>query len=179
MNFDKIYSEFEKGKDDEYYAQLAQREVLVIPMLVQIMIDDSSSNSRWAVRVLEKISVENPYIVYPYFEYIAKIFDNPDRAEAWNSWKLVANMLCADFRNLWKRIKEKYFCALQSCLITEYLAALSAADKIIAAKPQDKERIIEIVSSVGEREFRVCNEASPQSTVIAVEATENFLKGIR
>lgn len=176
MYFDNIYAEFQKGKSDEYYTQLAEKEVLAVPMLVQILIDNSGKSSRWAERVLEKVSSENPYIVYPYFEYIARIFDEPDRAESWSAWKIISNILCADSRNLWDNVKDKYFTALHSTLITEYLSALSAAEKIIKAKPESKEKIFSAVSSVGTREFKICKEPSPQSNIIAIEATENFLK---
>lgn len=43
MSIERIYFELEKHNSDEYYIELAQNDVLFIPVVIDIMIDDKNS----------------------------------------------------------------------------------------------------------------------------------------
>ncbi len=173
MNLQKTYMELFKNENDDYYIELAQKEILVTPILIEMMLDRNNSKARWAQNLIEKISEKAPMIVYPYFEYICTVFDNNGVA-AWNCWKIIANLLPVDLFGHWEKVKEKYLLSFSSDMITEYLIVLSVADKIIAAKPKDKNIIISAIESSRKINFTICGEVSLNSRTIADEYIQIF-----
>ena len=173
MNLQKTYMELLKSENDDYYIELAQKEILVTPILIEMMLDRNNSKSRWAGNLIEKISEKAPMIVYPYFEYISTVFDN-EGITAWNCWKIIANLLPVDLFEKWEKLKEKYLLSFSSDMITEYLIVLSVADKIIAAKPKDKSIIISAIENSRKINFSICGEVSTNSRTIADEYIQMF-----
>ena len=72
MKTEQIFQEFEQRFEKEYYAQLASKEILTVPLLIEIFLDDDYANAHWAEQVLEYICEVNPKLVYPFFEFVAK-----------------------------------------------------------------------------------------------------------
>lgn len=175
MNFEKIYAEFSKGMNDEYYVDLAFKEVLVVPLLVDIMLSDDSSNSRWSENLLEKISAECPRIVYPYFDFISHALTKNNSLTSWNVWKIITNILVCDAENLWDKVKDKYFDALKSDSIAEFSIACDCAVKIAQAKPEAEAEIEKIMKNIDSRQFLVADEISETSLNVAKEKAELFL----
>ena len=62
MGLERIYFELKKREDDEYYIELAQKDVLFVPVRTDIMLNNSNSISIWAQMILEKISEKNPCV---------------------------------------------------------------------------------------------------------------------
>ena len=55
MKTEQIFQEFEQRLEKEYYAQLASKEILTVPFLIEIFLDDDYANAHWAEQVLEYI----------------------------------------------------------------------------------------------------------------------------
>ena len=91
MGLERIYFELKKREDDEYYIELAQKDVLFIPVITDIMLNNSNSISVWAQMILEKISEKNPLIVYPYIGYISEIIDRKTIFNSWSVWKIITD----------------------------------------------------------------------------------------
>lgn len=53
MKTEQIFQEFEQRLEKEYYAQLASKEILTVPLLIEIFLDDDYANAHWAEQVLE------------------------------------------------------------------------------------------------------------------------------
>ena len=176
MNLEKIYIELSRKEKDDYYIELAQREVLVVPLLVEFMLDNQDTSSRWAQNLLEKISETKPMTVYPYFDYISTVFEKNKGINAWNCWRIIANILPVDISGYWDTIREKYILALSSDMITEFLIALSVADKIIDAKSADREIILSTIQKSRVKNYTVCGEISESSRKIADEAVNSFFE---
>lgn len=70
MKTEQIFQEFEQRLEKEYYAQLASKEILTVPLLIEIFLDDDYANAHWAEQVLEYICEVNPKLVYPFFEFL-------------------------------------------------------------------------------------------------------------
>ena len=60
MKTEQIFQEFEQRFEKEYYAQLASKEILTVPLLIEIFLDDDYANAHWAEQVLEYICEVNP-----------------------------------------------------------------------------------------------------------------------
>ena len=59
MKTEQIFQEFEQRLEKEYYAQLASKEILTVPLLIEIFLDDDYANAHWAEQVLEYICEVN------------------------------------------------------------------------------------------------------------------------
>lgn len=112
MKTEQIFQEFEQRLEKEYYAQLASKEILTVPLLIEIFLDDDYANAHWAEQVLEYICEVNPKLVYPFFEFVAKGLDNCNGFLAWNTWKIITKLLPTDTENKFESVKERFYDAL-------------------------------------------------------------------
>lgn len=56
MKIEQIFREFERALENEYYMELAKKEVMTVPLLIEVFLDDDYANSLWAEQLLECIS---------------------------------------------------------------------------------------------------------------------------
>ncbi len=178
MRIDRIYFEFSQNMEDEYYIKLAETEVMVVPVLVDMLIS-SKKSSGYAQKLLEKISVENPLLVYPYTEYIMQGITNKSNFTKWNNWKIITNLLSCDYLNLWSKIKPDYINALNSDQITEFSITCDCVPKVISAKPEDREEILAILKSVESREFKIAGTVTEQCGLVAREKVNELFENMK
>lgn len=176
MSIDRIYAELQKMNTDEHYIELAKTDVLFIPVIIDIMLDKISPLSLWAESLLEKISSDNPLIVYPYIGYISSALDKSSSFNNWNVWKIIANILECDYRNQWELLRAKYFNSLNSERITEFSISCDCAVKIISAKPNEKDAIVGVLKDIDSRKFYIGDTLSPECCAVAKEKSEEVLK---
>ena len=173
MSLENIYYELSQNMDDEYYVEFAEKEFLTVPVLIDIMLTENNSR---AESILEKISEKNPWAVYTYFEYITDKIKECERFLCWNFWKIVANILPCDCRNLWSKVKNDYIKSLSSTQIAEFSIACDCAEKIIKAKPEDMEEILAVLVDATRREFKIADVVSLQCNEVAREKVGNLLE---
>lgn len=174
MNLQRVYLELSKDMEDEHYTELAKTEVLLIPVIIDI-IHENSSNSYWAENLLEKISEKLPKLVYPYFGYIADVLNQKDSLVSRNIWRVISNLLSCDCENNWKSIKEKYFSALNSESVVAFSIACDCVEKVVTYKPEDKALIIDILKDIQLHKFVVAGEISSESNAVAAEKANAVL----
>lgn len=175
MGLERIYFELRKREDDEYYVELAQNDVLFIPVITDIMLSDSNPMNIWAQMLLEKISEENPLIVYPYIGYISQVIDKKTIFNSWNVWKIISNLLVCDYQNYWENLKNKYYNSLNSERIAEFSIACDCACKIISAKPEEEKPITDILKNMKNRDFYINENLSPKSSEVAKNKAQEVL----
>ena len=175
MGLEKIYFELKKREDDEYYIELAQKDVLFVPVITDIMLNNSNSISVWAQMILEKISEKNPLIVYPYIGYISEIIDRKTIFNSWSVWKIITNLLVCDYQNYWDNLKSKYYASLKSERIAEFSIACECACKIISAKPDEEKPITDILKDMDNRNFYINEILSPKSSEVAKNKAQEVL----
>lgn len=178
MGFERIYFELKKREDDEYYIELAQKDVMLIPVIVDAMISDSESMGVWAQILLEKISRENPLIVYPYIGYISQVIDKKTIFNSWNVWKIITNILVCDYRNYWENLRNKYYTSLKSDRIAEFSIACECACKIISAKPEEEKPITDILKDMDDRKFYINGNLSEKSCEVAKNKAQEVLNAL-
>lgn len=178
MNSEQIFYEFSKNESADYYAQLAKEEVLLIPILIQTIIDNENGNCMWAGNMLEKISSRVPLLVYAYFDYIVRVFDKSTGLFSWKMWKVISSLLPYDSQNKWDLVKQKYFESLNSPLITEFSSACESVPFIVRAKPKDKEKIVCILKQVNTKDFLLDGQISKSCSLVAKQIALNTLNKI-
>ena len=175
MGLERIYFELKKREDDEYYIELAKSDVLFIPVITDIMLNATNSMNIWAQMLLERISEENPLIVYPYIGYISQIIDKDTIFDSWNVWKIISNLLVCDYQNYWEKLRNKYYSSLKSERIAEFSIACECACKIISAMPDEEKPITEILKDMDNRSFYINGNLSPKSNEVAKNKAHEVL----
>lgn len=178
MGLERIYFELKKREDDEYYIELAQNDVLFMPVVTDIMLSESNPMNIWAQILLEKISEENPFIVYPYIGYISKAIDKKTIFNSWNVWKIISNLLVCDYQNYWEKVKNKYYNSLNSERIAEFSIACDCACKIISAKPEEEKPITDILKNMDNRSFYINENLSLKSSEVAKNKAQEVLNAL-
>lgn len=178
MKIEQIFREFERGLENEYYVELAKEEVMTVPALVEIFLDDDYANSLWAQQVLESISKENPKILYPFFEYIVKGLDNKNSFLAWNTWKILAKLLSVDSDNKFELVKERFYNALLSHNLPEFSIACDCAVFVFYSKPNEQKKLLDIIKKFSEHKFYLGDAELKKSSELAEEKAQIFLERI-
>ncbi len=145
MKTEQIFQEFEQRLEKEYYAQLASKEILTVPLLIEIFLDDDYANAHWAEQVLEYICEVNPKLVYPFFEFVAKGLDNCNGFLAWNTWKLITKLLPTDTENKFESVKERFYDALVSKTPAEFSIACDCAVSVFINKADEQKKLLDIL----------------------------------
>lgn len=76
MKTEQIFQEFEQRLEKEYYAQLASKEILTVPLLIEIFLDDDYANAHWAEQVLEYICEVNRNLSIRSLNLLPKVLTN-------------------------------------------------------------------------------------------------------
>lgn len=178
MKMEQIIREFERALENEYYMELAKKEVMTVPLLIEVFLDDDYANSLWAEQLLECISGENPKLLYPFFEYIAKGLDSKNSYLAWNTWKILVKLLPVDSDNKFELVKEKFYDALLSHNLPEFSIACDCAVPVFYSKPNEQERILNIMKKSSEKKFYLGNDELKNSGKMAEEKVQIFFERI-
>lgn len=147
MKTEQIFQEFEQRLEKEYYAQLASKEILTVPLLIEIFLDDDYANAHWAEQVLEYICEVNPKLVYPFFEFVAKGLDNCNGFLAWNTWKMITKLLPTDTENKFESVKERFYDALASKTPAEFSIACDCAVSVFINKADEQKKLLDILKN--------------------------------
>lgn len=176
MSLKNIYYELSKHYDADYYVKLAESEVMVVPVLIDIISDNCIKFDKvHAENILEKISSMNPELVYPYFDILCDIVDREDNPIFWSLLRIISNLLTCDYLDKWNNIKEIYFSALSSNVIAKFSIACSCTENIVKHKVDDAERVKKILLKVKEKSF----DNNPAFGKIANEKAAETLKLIK
>ena len=152
MNINEVYLRIIETENDSDVVKLAKKEVMVIPILINAMLDENNCRAQ---NILIDLSEQTPLLVYPYFQYIIQALDRYDNFTAWNTWRIIANLL-----------------------IVDYLVVVSTAKFIIKYKPKDKEKITILASECVNNEFKICNEPAPHLNTVAKQAVDEFFNNL-
>ena len=103
MNINEVYLRIIETENDSDVVKLAKKEVMVIPILINAMLDENNCRAQ---NILIDLSEQTPLLVYPYFQYIIQALDRYDNFTAWNTWRIIANLL-RFFVNSWGNPKNE------------------------------------------------------------------------
>lgn len=171
-----IYSETFGYHDMEYYLELVEKEVLTIPVCIDILAETDARD--WAFKIIEAVSEEMPMKLYPYADYILEIFRKRSGFSKWMLWKTIVNLLPYDSQNIWENVEDEFYSALSSDHLAEFSIACTCVEKVITYKPNCKEKILSILHEVEFRRFLFNGDVSVEACKVAKEKAEILLKKI-
>lgn len=178
MNLMQIYAELSKNETDEYYVNLSESEVLLMPVLIEIATDGTYSERKKSANILEKISKTQQYQLTVFAQYIIKAISIHNDFSSWYLWKVIENIF--DLLDV-DVVETEFIKALNSNILGEYSIACDCAGKYIQSFPNSKNRIIDILKSVQNRDFivgenvsKICGEIACQKALSALDEINSF-----
>lgn len=166
MNLMQIYLEFSQNKADEYYIELAEKEVLMIPTLIEIAQDGDYSQRKKAAYILEKASEKHPFYTSVLVKFIVKAISTNNDFSSWCLWKSVENIFDLIDVNV---VEDEFIKALNSNILGEYSIVCESVEKYVLNFPESKNKIINILQNVKNRDFIVNGAVSEICGKIAAE----------
>lgn len=157
MKTEQIFQEFEQRLEKEYYAQLASKEILTVPLLIEIFLDDDYANAHW---------------------FVAKGLDNCNGFLAWNTWKMITKLLPIDTENKFESVKERFYDALASKTPAEFSIACDCAVSVFINKADEQKKLLDILKKSAEHKFYIGDTEIENSGEIAKEKVQLFLERI-
>lgn len=174
MKINEIYKCFEDSPKD--IVSLSKKEIMVVPLLIDIMTCKDNSNALWAEKQILEISKKYPELVAPFIGYIFQNEDN-NKKMLNNDFIILSQVIEFDYSNKWDEINISYYKALSSKYIIEFSYAIKIAPKIILAKPKEKPFILKFIDDAKERDFFACEDDTEKSSVcknIAMQKINEF-----
>lgn len=177
MSLENIYFELSQNRADSYYIDLAEKEVMLLPILIDGIINEKS-NSLWAENLVLKISEVNPLIVYPYFTYISKLTEVGNRIGQFSAWAILINLLSCDYQNLWNNVENDFYSFIESNEIAKISFACKCIPKIISAKECERDLIKKLLNKALKNGYIKDNNSVNELNTIANEILTNLLNNI-
>lgn len=175
MNLVQIYNELSKNKANEYYIELSEQEVLMIPVLIEVVQDGNYSERKKAAYILEKISEKQPYYIAVLVNYIINAIATHNDFSSWCLWKSIENIFDMIDINV---VEDEFFKALNSNILGEFSIACECVEKYVFNFPDSRNKIIDILQNVKNRDFVVDGKMSEICGEIAVEKAELLLNNL-
>lgn len=172
MNLMQIYHELSKNKADEYYIELAEKEVLMIPVLIEIVQSGNYSERKKAACILEKISKNQPYYTAVLVNYIINAISTNNDFSSWCLWKSIENIFDLIDVNV---VEDRFIKALNSDILGEYSIACECVEKYVLNFPESRNKIIDILKNVKKRDFVIDGKVSEICGEIAAQKAELLL----
>lgn len=175
MNLKQIFQALSENRDDTYYVRLSSSEVLIVPVLIELAADGGYNQRMRAFTLLDKISRLSPEKVSPFAEYVLNVLDLHNDFPAWCIWNVIAN-IAACSEKFEKPIAERLIRSLSSDNISEFSVACECAPRIVAAFPEIRASIEEVLGTVEERDFIFSREVSDSCREVASDKAKDYFR---
>jgi len=105
-------------------------------------------------KVLRAISAKQPEILYPRFDFFARLLENKNAFLKWGAIATIANLARADADDKFESIFDKYFYAITGPVMITAANTIRGGAKIVAAKPALADRIAKEILRVEGAKYR-------------------------
>lgn len=166
MNLMQSYYELLKNKSDDYYVELAEKEVLMIPLIIETAQNGNYSERKKSANILEKVSEKQPCLISVFVNYIVQAISTHNDFSSWCLWNSVKNVFNLIDGNI---IEKEFFKALNSNVLGEFSIACECVEKYVLNFPESRDKIINILKNVRNRDFYIQNNLSEACGEIALE----------
>ena len=141
-NRTEILDEIEQKQD--LSIKVAEK-VINNPQLLPIILDGvSSKTSRVKFRsakILKIISIKDPELLYPQFDFFVKLLDTKNKIIVWNALDILANLSSIDSENSFNDIFKKYYNFINDESMVSAAHVVDNSWKIVKSKPEYEDKI--------------------------------------
>jgi len=105
-------------------------------------------------KILRMVGERQPEILYPHFDFFARMLDCANSFLKWGAIQDIANMARADTQNKFESIFEKYFSPIPGPVMITAANTIGGAARIALAKPHLAGRITAEILKVGKARYQ-------------------------
>lgn len=178
MSIENILFELGCNHNDKHYIDLAKKEILLVPVIIDLLSESKEGSRKRLFVLLEKIALDNPTSVYPFFNYIFNLTQSKEPALRGYAWHILAGLSRCDFQNKWEQIFDKFEKLLETSSIADFSVACGCAAEIAQNKTVFRDRIINSLSNVENRSFYLGDSANEACKLIAVQKATDVLQSL-
>ena len=163
-----VYEDLKLKKELSIYIKNIKEDNKIIPLLFEIIETDKKSVKYQAEKVLRELSIEEPKLLYPYFERLIRLLNSNNNFIRLGVILSIPNLLEVDTCNKWMRINKKYLSILETDNVAEFGNVLKGIDKITKYHKEEEQYIIPILLNTNSHEFIHRDKVSQECNDVAI-----------
>jgi len=129
-------------------------------------------------KLLRIISDAHPELLYPRFDFFARLLDSDNKIMQWQAIYVIANLARVDSRNKFGKIFTGYFSPIPGPVLITAANVIGAAAKIALARPEMSDRITAEILKVGRAKYQTA-ECRNVALGGAIESFDQFFDQIK
>ncbi len=132
--------------------QIARMVIRNKKLLQPVLEGLSSVNARVkfkSAKVLSLISQVHPKLIYPHFDYFAKLLGHENNIIKWNAIKVIGNLAAVDYKNKFNKIFSRFYGLLKEGSLITAAHVVDNSAKIARANTKLINRITDELIKVG------------------------------
>lgn len=126
----------------------------MIPSLFEGLSSDNAATKYGCEKTLRFISGKKPELLYPYFDFFAKMLDCENNFLKWGAIMTIANLTKTDEKNKIEKIFDKYFSPISGPVMITAANTIGSAAKIALSKPHLIEQITKEILKVEQAKYK-------------------------
>jgi hypothetical protein len=171
------------GFDKEKTAKEAIESPECISLLLEGLNSSKGSIRLGCEKIVRIISEQQPELIYPHFNAIAKLLDSENNILKWGAIITISNLASVDTKSEFKKIFKKYFALITDKNMITASNIIKNSWKIASAKPEYTENIAKEILKVENVKYENKGNVSPECNNIvcghAIDSLDNFYQKIR
>ena len=120
MDKEILIRQLKNKPDIDVYAARAIAKHEMIPILFEIIENDTGSVKFTCEKIIRRISEQKPEVLYPSFKRLAKLMDSANSFLRWGNILTLPNMLGVDKDGKWEGISGRFLKFIDSESIVEF-----------------------------------------------------------
>ena len=157
-----LASQLKNKSDLAEFARAAISEPARIPELFEIMKTDQGSVKFTCEKVIRLISEQQPMLLYPYFNDLAKLLDSVNNFLKWGAIITISNLISVDSSKKFDAIYEEYFGMILSDSMITSGNVIKNAWKFIQVNPAWESDITGRMLATADHTYLHKGEPSPE-----------------
>lgn len=136
-------------------AKKAVKDEKLLAQLLQEILSRQDKTRYTSFKALMFVAEERPELLYPHWDYLAKLIDNENTHSKYIASYLIASLTPVDTHNKFEKIFDKYYDMLndRSVIPASHVAANSG--EIVRAKPELEPKITEKLLKIDETDHKL------------------------
>ncbi|MFC1554174.1 hypothetical protein ACFL7D_06040 [candidate division KSB1 bacterium] len=136
----------QKGSDKEKIADEVIKDQIDLAVLLEGMNEKKAAVKFGCEKVLQKIGIKKPDLLYPYYDTFADLLDSENSFLKWGAIITISNMASVDKEGKFEKIFDKYFSPIPGPVLISAANVIGNSYKFALARREFADRIaIEIL----------------------------------
>jgi hypothetical protein len=157
----------QKGADIDSVVDRIIEEPGYIPVLIGVIDTEKGSIKFRCEKALRLISERHPEMIYPYFEFFAKLLESDNTFLRCGAIMTIANLTTIDDKKLFENIFALYYSLIAGPALIPAANVIGNSVKIAESKPELADRIAEEILKVEKAEYLNKGILSPECNNVA------------